>query len=259
MVYVKIIFLKIRYFSYVIPMTGMKRIIPIILLCCFSITVLAQDKVMLRPYIDQRKWHWGFSVGLNTQFLSINNNGAVYTPASGSASEEWYAQTQSYAPGFTVGVLGALRVTDFLELRLVPTLYFGEKTVGFKEQTQGTKTTQIIKSTYVAVPLELKISGPRWNNNRAYGMVGLSPLVDLTVKKDKELLMNRFDCMIELGFGTEFYFSFFKLIPELKFCLGLADMINRKRTDLKDPDMLKYTQSVGSAYNRMVALTLYFE
>lgn len=257
--YVKIIFPKIRYFSYVIENSGMKRFIPIILLLCFCLTAIAQDKVMLRPYIDQRKWHWGFSVGINTQYLAINNNGNIYAPASGAASEEWYAQTESYAPGFTVGVLGAMRITDYLEFRIIPTLYFGEATIGFKEQISGAKASQILKSTYIALPLDLKIAGPRWNNMRAYGMVGVSPLVNLTVKKDKELLVNRFDCMFEIGFGTEFYFSFFKLIPELKFCFGLTDMINRKRTDLKNPDMLKYTQCVESAYNKMVALTLYFE
>ncbi len=220
----------------------------------------AQDRVMRRPFIDSRVWHWGFSVGLNTQYLTINNNGMTFSPQSQDGEvQKWYAQTESYAPGFNVGVLGALRLNEFMELRIVPTLFFGERTVGFCDQLNNKRSTQIIKSTYVGLPLELKIAGPRHVNFRPYALVGVLPVADLTVKKDKEILLNKSDCMIEIAFGGEIYYDYFKLIPELKFCFGLRNMLCSKRTDLKDKNMLKYTESVNSIYNKIVAFTLYFE
>ena len=56
-----------------------------------------------------------------------------------------------------------------------------------------------------------------------------------------------------------FYLPFFKLIPELKFCFGLADILVKNRKDLTDMNMLKYTQSLDKASSRMVVLTFYFE
>ena len=59
--------------------------------------------------------------------------------------------------------------------------------------------------------------------------------------------------------GCDFYLPFFKLIPELKFCFGLTDALVKKRNDLTDQNLLKYTQSLESATNRMIVLTFYFE
>ena len=55
------------------------------------------------------------------------------------------------------------------------------------------------------------------------------------------------------------YLSFFKLIPELKFCFGLSDVVRHRRTDLVDPLDIKYTQAVKRAFSRLVVLSFYFE
>ncbi len=63
-----------------------------------------------------------------------------------------------------------------------------------------------------------------------------------------------------MGFGCDFYLPFFKLIPEVKFCFGLTDLLRHDRPDLADdPSMLKYTQSVRRAASKMFVLTFYFE
>ena len=62
-----------------------------------------------------------------------------------------------------------------------------------------------------------------------------------------------------IGIGCDLYLPYFKLIPELKFCFGLTDVINRKRNDLRDPADIKYTQSLKKATSNMVVLSFYFE
>jgi hypothetical protein len=111
----------------------------------------------------------------------------------------------------------------------------------------------------MAIPFDVKVSAPRFNNYRPYLMAGLVPTVDLTVKKQKEILVKRMDCMFEIGMGMDLYYPFFKLIPELKFCFGLSDILVKDRKDLTDDTLLKYTQSISSIQNRMIVLTLYFE
>ncbi len=228
-------------------------------LCSMPQRLAAQErKVQNRPYIDMRRWHYGFLFGVHMQDLEFTNNGYLHTLEDG-AQELWFADVPSYTPGFSVGVLGELRLTEYLALRFIPTMYFGDKTVTFREQFSGAMERQAIKSTYLAVPVDVKWTAQRFNNYRPYVVAGLAPMVDLTVKRQKALLVQRADVAFEVGFGCDFYLPFFKLIPELKFCFGLSDVLVKKRNDLTDKNRLKYTQSLDGATSRMMVLTFYFE
>lgn len=217
-----------------------------------------ERKVQNRPYIDMRRWHYGFLFGLHMQDLEFVNNGYVHTLEDGTR-ESWFADVASYTPGFSVGVLGELRLTEYLALRFVPTMHFGDKTVWLREQLGGGLVRQAIKSTYLSMPIDVKWSAQRFNNYRPYVVAGVAPMMDLTVKRQKALLVQRADVALEMGFGCDFYLPFFKLIPELKFCFGLTDVLVKKRNDLTDKNLLKYTQSLDGASSRMLVLTFYFE
>ena len=222
-------------------------------------SICAQErKIQNRPYLDDRVWHYGFLVGLNIQDIRLANNGAYYVNNSGKL-EQWYADVPEYTPGFSVGVLGELKANDWLSIRLIPTMHFGDKRVVFKDQRSGMSVDQYIKSTLLSFPIDLKISASRFNNYRPYVVTGLAPTLDLTVKKGKELLVRKTDVMFEVGMGLDLYYPFFKMIPELKFCFGLNNILDRNRTDLKDPSLLKFSDALDKAQNGMIVLTLYFE
>ncbi|MBR5475859.1 MAG: PorT family protein [Bacteroidaceae bacterium] len=234
----------------------MRRTLYILLLLILPLTALvAQErKLQNRPYIDYRRFHYGFYVGLHMQDLELANNNFV--TADG---EQWYADVDTYTPGFTVGVLADLRLNDFVALRLLPGMYFGDKRVVFRELNSGKIERQQIKSTYIAVPIQAKITAERFNNYRPYVVAGLSPMFDLTIKKQRPLLVKSFDCMVEVGLGCDFYLPFFKLNPELKFSFSFIDILQKERNDLLDANYLKFTQSVDKAVAKMIALSFYFE
>ena len=71
--------------------------------------------------------------------------------------------------------------------------------------------------------------------------------------------LQRSDLMFEVGMGLDLYYPFFKMIPELKFCFGLNNVLQTVRTDLSDASMLKYSNAIDGARNSMIVLTLYFE
>ena len=217
-----------------------------------------ERKIQNRPFLDDRVWHYGFLVGFNMQDLRLANNGTAYVNQNGGV-EYWYADVPEYTPGFSVGVLGELKANDWLSVRFIPTMHFGDKKVVFKEQRRGAIVEQYVKSTYLSVPIDLKVSAARFNNYRPYVVTGLAPTVDLTVKKGKELLVKRSDMMFEIGMGLDLYYPFFKMIPELKFCFGLNNVLDKNRTDLKDASLLKYSNALDRAQNGMIVLTLYFE
>lgn len=226
--------------------------------CLWPAAISAQErKVMNRPYIDTRKWHYGFLFGLHMQDMDIANSG--YTYSSRRADENWFADVQRYSPGFSVGVLGEWKINETFAFRIVPTIHFGDKAVVFREYGTGGEVKQQMKSTYISIPFDVKASAPRFNNYRPYVMCGVSPMADLTVKEEREMLVRRFDVMAEVGIGMDLYYPYFKFIPEIKFCFGLSDILVRDRSDLKDETLLKYTDSMSSAHNRMVVLTFYFE
>ena len=211
-------------------------------------------KVMNRPYIDQRRLHYGFMAGIHMQDMEFQNNG--FTDESGN---QWYTDIGNYDPGFSVGILGELYLTKHLALRAVPTMHFGTKTAIFRNNLNGERQLQSIKSTYISVPFDLKFSAERFNNYRPYVMCGVNPMLDLTVKKQKNLLLKTFDCYLEVGLGCDFYLPFFKFIPEIKFCYGLMNIIDKDRNDLTDETKLIFTESVDKARSKMIVVSFYFE
>lgn len=235
------------------------RLMAMAVILCGAHQLGAQErKVQNRPYIDMRRWHYGFLIGTHFQDIEFTNNASIHTTEEGT-QEAWFADVASYTPGFSVGVLGELRMTEHVALRFVPTMHFGDKAVTFREQQSGAMEWQAIKSTYLTVPVEVKYSAQRFNNYRPYVLAGLAPMLDLTVKRQRALLVQRADVAVEVGLGCDFYLPFFKLIPELKFCFGLSDILVKDRSDLTDKNLLKYTQALDKATNRMMVLTFYFE
>ncbi len=225
-------------------------------LLLMSGSAAAQERrVMNRPYIDERRLHWGFMFGMQMQDMEMSNNGYI-DPDTG---EQWYADVDNYSPGFTVGILGEMRLNRFLALRLIPTLHFGQRHILFHEQVTGRDTTQNLRSTYIMLPVNLKFSAPRYNNFRPYLVTGLAPALDLTGHKHRAIDTKPMDCFIEIGMGCDIYFPFFKLIPELKFSFGLLDILKKNRNDLIDGTLMKFTNSLNDAHSKMITLTLYFE
>lgn len=226
------------------------------LLLLFSLSAMAQQrKVQNKPFIDERKWHYGFNVGVHDQWLNLYNNG--YTdPTTG---DQWMAKNDQIGAGFTVGVLGELKLRRHLALRFNPTLHFGSKNIMFVNQRTGLHETQDMRSTYVGVPIDLKISAPRYNNFRPYFLTGVAPMADVTVGKHDLLRAKPMNLFLEFGMGVDLYMPFFKLIPELKFCLGLGNILDKKRSDISDPAQTIYTQSIDRASVGMVVISFYFE
>ena len=233
----------------------MKRVFTYILLLLLPLCAVAQErKVQNKPYIDFRRLHYGFFIGTHMQDMEFVNNGFVT-----ENGESWFADIATYNPGFSVGVLADLRLNTYMSLRAIPTMHFGQNIVRFREQKSGETSKQSVKTTYIAVPVHVKFAAERFNNYRPYVTAGVSPMWNLTVKKQQQLLLRKFDFMIEVGVGCDFYLPFFKLIPELKFSFSPLDVLKKERNDLLDANYLKFTQSVDRVTSKMVTLSLYFE
>lgn len=233
----------------------MKRILLILIALSFALLAESQTrKLERRPYADQKRVHFGFSLGVNMQNLRLVANGQP-----DENGEVWLAEVPSFSPGFNVGLLCDLYLCPYLNLRFTPAFIFGNKTVTFRGEYSGEERKTDVKSNYIQAPIELKYSAKRINNYRPYIMVGVAPTFDVSKKRGDLLRLKTYDTYLEVGLGCDIYYQYFKFIPELKFCFGLQDILNRKREDLLDQTEYKYTAALDRVSSKMIVLTFFFE
>jgi hypothetical protein len=235
----------------------LKRLLLVLYLFAFFVTGSVAQKEMVRnqPYIDMRLLHLGFHIGLHTQDLILSHTGAT-----SPEGQTWFAEIPAYAPGFSVGIIGDMFMNPYLNLRLIPTIHFGDKEFIFREnKIGGEEYTTSVRSNYISLPLELKYSSFRSNNYRPYLTGGVYGAWDVGRQKGEPLLLKSLDYGVSVGVGCDFYFSFFKLCPEVKFFFGLRDLIEKNRPDLSQPELGAYTNAFKQGTSRMIVFTFNFE
>lgn len=241
----------------------------LVTIACTMAALAQQDRrVQYKPYIDLRPMHFGILVGAHLQDLEFENVGMqTITDENGNTTNQLIVcDADRWSPGFSVGVLTELRLHENFALRVAPTMHFGAKHLTFidMQNTDATgkpiKQTQDLKNTYLSLPIDIKFAAPRWNNHRPYLIAGINPMLNMT-KGDQDIVrLNRFSTMVEVGLGCDFYLPFFKLIPELKFCFGLSNVLDKNHVnELRDANLKAFAGSVSSAQSKMVVLTFYFE
>ena len=247
----------------------MKRLLTIIFAAIVAVGLAAQErKVQNRPYIDLRPLHFGISIGLNMQDVELRNVGPqlVDIPEQGMTERTVLCDADTWNPGFSVGVLADMRLSQHFSLRITPSMHFGSKHLVFRDLQNlndaglPRESTQDMKNTYIALPVDIKFAAERFNNYRPYLLAGINPLLNLSGKDQDYVQLKRFDAMVEVGLGCDFYLPFFKLVPELKFCYGLVNTLNTKHSgELTDITKRTFSNSISDARTKMFVFTLYFE
>ena len=245
------------------------RIIIIFALILLSGALRAQDqKVQNRPYTDLRSLHFGVLVGTHLQDLEFVNRGPqTITSADGTQVEQTIVTDQDrWDNGFTVGVLAELRLNTYFQFRVAPAMYFGTRHIMFHNLTQldnngnPTEKTQELKTAYISSALDIIAAAPRMNNHRPYVLVGINPMINLSGKNDDIVKLKSYDTYLEFGVGCDFYLPFFKLRPELKFMYGLTNCLDTKHVNqMRNSELIPYTNSVTEAHSKIIALTFHFE
>lgn len=232
-------------------------------------TSLAQERtVENRPYTDLRTFHFGVMVGTHLQDLELLNAGhQSYINDNGEEVATCVTVDQDrWDPGFTVGVLGELRLNTHFQLRIAPAMYFGTRHLTFHNllekdnNGEDVEQRQEMKTAYFSTAFDLIFAAKRFNNHRPYIMAGLNPMLNLNSSNDGYIKLKKTDLFLEIGIGCDFYLPFFKLRPELKFMYGITNSLDKNHVDaIQDKNMLPYAMAAKEAHSKMIALTFYFE
>src|SRR5690554_288485 len=208
----------------------------IVIITCFllvSVSGSAQWIFGKNPYRNQQDWdeqriHWGYTIGLNSYDFNFKYN-EDYLKNRGS--QEILTETSF---GFSVGLVGNLRLMEGLDLRFEPNLQYNKRDLFFPHIIDPGRARREVSTTYLHFPLLLKYSAVRTGNIRPFILAGISQNINLSSNEDSKednyegtFRMKRLTNNYELGVGIDFYFPHFKLSTSLRGSFGIQDELIR--------------------------------
>ncbi|WP_282123912.1 porin family protein [Algibacter mikhailovii] len=204
---------------------------------------------------DNDLLRWGYFLGLNGYDFKFNYN------------EDLRDIYVNRGPGFNVGLIGNLRINKFIDLRLEPGLSINTRELHYSpsyfdgQDYKPSDLVREIKSTYIHIPLLVKVSTKRVNNFKPFIVGGFSTALNLSSNEDNpedndngqfRTTTNPF--FYELGFGIDFYLYNFKFTPSIRGIFGISDELVRD----EDPNS-PWTSNIASMKTRGAFLNFTFQ
>lgn len=222
----------------------------------FPTLVLAQrDKVMNLPKFDQKKIHFGFTLGANNADFVVEHDLAL--------TDSLIKLENQPGGGFQLGIIADLHMGPYFNLRFVPILMFSERIMQYSfTGTEGISLVEKrIESTYLDFPLSFKYRSKRLNNFATYLITGPKYTIDLASQENVDNQFNEENEIViklkrnsfnyELGFGFDFFLEYFKFSTEFKYSIGLNDVRVQDGTIFSDP--------ISRLNSRMFLISFNFE
>lgn len=225
------------------------------LLLCIAGRSVAQSEIYRRGNENQ-PYYFGLTLGYNTSSLQVNKSTAFLK------SDSILTAIPGSSGGIAMGLLATGRLTDHWQVRVNPQLVIGgskfiDFTLGSTKTGESRNQKQVLPSTLVSLPLQIKFNSDRIGNFRTYLMGGIKYDTDLssnsTARNVEDLIkLKRYDFGYELGLGFNFYLPFVTISPEIKISNGLSNIHQL------DP-ALKYSNNLDKILSRMVVFSIHFE
>lgn len=188
--------------------------------------LLSGESVLNNENFDMQRWSWGYFLGFNTYDLNFDYK--EFEPSALRGKDFSVDRTV----GFNVGLIGNLRLSDHLDLRLEPGVAFNR--IEFQFYKADSRSFREINSTYVHIPLLLKFSTKRLNNFKPFVVGGISTSLNLSSNEnnpddnyDGQFRMTTNTYYYEIGFGIDLYLYYFKFTPSLRGVFAINDELVR--------------------------------
>ena len=199
----------------------MRQIWLLLLALSLGQPVMAQfnEKPILNLQNEDKKFlNWGYFLGFNQydfKFEYKNDLPDVLV---------------SKSFGFNVGLIGEMRINEFLDLRFEPGLFYTLRELGFPGFTSENEAIREVRSTYISFPLLLKVSTRRLGNWKPFVIGGAGMALNLGSNEDSmddnssgTFRMKKQVFNYELGFGIDFYLEYFKFSPSIRGVFAITD------------------------------------
>jgi hypothetical protein len=230
----------------------MKKLILLLLLICSvqsNAQLFGKDPLINLENWDKQRVYWGYYLGMSYYDFKFEYE---------DAGEDILVDG---GVGFTVGLIGNLRLFEHLDLRFEPGLTFNQRDLTFPGFEDPNATLREAKSTYIHFPLLLKFSSTRTGNIRPFLIGGVSTALNLSSNADSKrdfsnnvVRMSKWTNFYEVGLGIDLYLEYFKFTPTLRGVFSFNDELIRDN----DPNS-PWTGNVGSMKTRGVFLNFTFQ
>ena len=240
-----------------------KSLFAILIGLTISMKALAQDN--WGGGVDDEVLHFGFAFQYVTTELKVLKSADWMNsidPGTGQPNSSGGSLTSISSPakpGFGLGLVTDLKVTNFSNLRFTPSLVFADKELQYGYQS--VVLVKKVQSTTVELPLGIKVKSERRKNFRAYMIAGGKYSRNIVSKKkldDTDMIeqetrvwMRRGYFSYEAGLGLDFYFEYFKMSPEIKFSQSFTSVLERRNNAFDRP--------VDRLFHKGIQISLFFE
>ncbi|MFA7616476.1 MAG: porin family protein [Moheibacter sp.] len=214
------------------------------------------EKMWYREDFDEKPFSWGYFLGTNLMLFKVvpddsgvNDQGMIYL-------------RQKNKMGFTVGLMGKMKLHDYFDLKIEPAVHFAERELYFGNISSGADSVREVKTTYVDIPILLKLHGDRWVNTRPYIQGGVGYMVNLQSNEKKKednqedifrMKTHNFNWQVEMG--VELNLRRFKLTPSIK---GIF-LFNNELVQDNPGTNPQWAGSLKSLSSRIFVFSLKFE
>lgn len=214
-------------------------------------SMFTKDPIINLENFDKQRVYWGYFLG----FSSFD----FKTDFKTNPAPNKLIDVKGHS-GFNVGLVGVLRLHEYIELRFEPGLYYASRTLTYSEFTTQRDGVREVKATYIDFPLLVKFSSLRTGNVRPYLVGGLSTTLNLSSNSnskddnlEQKFRVKPWTQNYTLGFGIDLYFEYFKFSPSIRGVFGLNDELIRD-TDPNSP----WTGNIESMKTRAVLINFTF-
>lgn len=217
--------------------------------------MFTKERLLNNENFDKAPLSYGYYLGLNSYDFNIDYNSNVRD-----------IQVLK-AMGFNVGLIGNVRINDYFDVRLEPGLVMSNRTLSYSStyfdglNFEEKDLERELRSTYIHIPLLIKISTKRINNIKPFIVGGISTALNLSSNQDNpddnskgNFRMIKNNLFYELGLGIDIYLTWFKFTPSIRGVFSLKDE-HVKDLDPNSP----WTKNIAQMQTRGVFLNFTFQ
>jgi hypothetical protein len=213
---------------------------------------------------DQADYSFGFTFQYVNSYFKIdkkpNWRNPYYDPGVGhTITSDVNSISSPSSPGFAVGFLARYDLTDFIEIRTMPSLVFADRTLSYTYVDASQNVDKPVQATSIDFPLSLKLKSERIQDFRAYMIAGIKFTDAIGAKKNPPQI-DPLDAIIrnkntfgsyEVGLGCDIYFEYFKLSPEIKVSNSFGNLLI--------PEANPYSEPISKLSLHTITVSLIFE
>jgi hypothetical protein len=200
---------------------------------------------------SKRNFHFGIALGLNFSNYKI-------TLDSNYLVQQEILQVHALTnPGFSLGILASLHLSNSFEFRFIPDLAFADRSIQYTLSTADSEPIKRIESVYLEFPFNFKYRSKPYHDFRMYVLGGFKYSIDMQSNAQARLAENlvkvyRNDFAFEYGVGCEFHLPLVIIAPEIKVSYGLTNI-------LKQDNNLIYSSVLQGLRARCIMFSIHFE